>query len=388
MSLSDAEICLSVGDAADEDHGAIAPPIYQTSLFAQPTFQALIDHQSEEHEQYVYSRAANPTVALLERKLALLERGEACKCFGSGMGAISAVWMSKLRQGDHVLLLNDIYGPTLKLAQHLRAFGIEHTVVRDDIDNFDAYIQENTALIHVESPGTMRMKLLDLEAVSAVARARGITTMIDNTWATPLFQKPILAGIDIVAHSCSKYLGGHSDVIGGAIISRQDIIRDLFYQGFQLFGSVMSAGEASLVLRGLRTLPLRMAEHERNAKAVMDFLRTRPEVTAIHHPYIDHDSDDEILRKQFLGLSGLLSFDLKDDSFEAVSRFIDSLRLFKIGVSWGGYESLVNSPLKPGRESDLIAQGFSTGMIRLSVGLEGAELQIDDLQQAFESLSH
>lgn len=216
MAWTDAEICMGAGEGADTHHGAIAPPIYQTSLFAKSSVRSFIEQQSQEHERYVYSRGANPTVAQLEKKLALLERGEACKCFGSGMGAISAAWMSLLRQGDHIVLVNDVYGPTVQLAQHLQAFGIEHTVVRDDVDNLQAHLRDTTALIHVESPGTMRMKVHDLAAISRVARARGITTLIDNTWATPLFQKPILSGIDIVVHSCSKYIGGHSDVIGGA----------------------------------------------------------------------------------------------------------------------------------------------------------------------------
>ena len=387
MSRTDVEICTGAGDhGAEGDHGAVVPPVYQSTVFTQPSLARFAEQQSQEHERPVYSRGANPTVAVLERALAELERGEACKCFGSGMGAISALWMSLLREGDHVLLLNDVYGPTLQLAQHLRAFGIEHTVVRDPSEGVEPHLRESTALIHLESPGTMRMKVLDLRAISRVARSRGITTVIDNTWATPLFQKPIELGIDVVVHSCSKYLGGHSDVIGGAVVGRRELVRDLFYRGFQLFGSVMSATEASLVLRGLRTLPLRMAEHERNAKEVVDFLRTRPEVEAVHHPHADLAADDPLLRDQLSGLSGLLSFDLADRSPAAVARVVDALSLFRIGVSWGGYESLVTSPLKPGGEAQLLEQGFSPGMIRLSVGLEGAARQVADLERALDSL--
>jgi len=386
MTRTDAEICAGAGMDPGTHHGAVAPPIYQTTVFAQPSLATFVERQSLEHEQPVYSRGTNPTVAALGRALADLERGEACQCFGSGMGAISALWATLLRAGDHVLLLNDVYGPTLQLAQHLERFGVEHTLVRSPGEDWEQHLRPTTRLIHCESPGTYRMKLLDLRAISAVARARGITTVIDGTWATPLFQKPIELGIDVVVHSLTKYVGGHSDVLGGAVIGSAELVRDLFYRVFQLQGSVMSALEASLVLRGLRTLPVRMAEHQRNAIRVVDFLLSRPEVEAVHHPHAD-TGPDHPLRRQLHGVSGLLSLDLADRSPEAVARFVDALRLFRIGVSWGGYESLVTSPRKPGGEEAMLAQGFSPGMVRLSVGLEGADAQIADLAQALDSLA-
>jgi len=370
----------------ESGHGAIAPPVFQTSLFAKPSFRSFIEQQKQEHESFVYSRGANPTVAFLEERLALLEGGAAAKCFASGMGAISAVLASRLRQGDHILFVNRVYGPTLELADHLRNFGIEHTVVRENTSDIEAHIRENTALIYAESPGTMLMKVLDLAEIARVARRHGIATAVDNTWSTPLFQKPLSAGIDIVVHSLTKYIGGHSDVVGGAVVGSEPFIRDLFYRGFQLFGSVMSAMEASMVLRGLRTLPVRMEEHQRNAQQVIDYLVTRPEVEAVHHPRRDHRPDEPIIRDQFSGFSGLLSFELKDGTFDRVARFIDGLELFRIGPSWGGYESLATSPLRPGNEEELRSEGFSTGTIRLSVGLEGAESQIADLERAFDKL--
>ncbi|MFD0772735.1 trans-sulfuration enzyme family protein [Streptomonospora algeriensis] len=388
MDSTDREICMGPWEGPGHETGAIAPPVFQTSLFAKPSFRVFVQQQAAEHTDYVYSRGTNPTVAFLEERLALLEGGEAAKCFGSGMGAISAVLAGLLDSGDHVLFVNDIYGPTLELAERLRAFGIEHTVLTEDTGPaaVEAHIRRNTVLVYVESPGTMRMKVLDLPAITAVARRRGVRTVMDNTWATPLFQKPLALGADIVVHSLTKYIGGHSDVVGGAVIGPEARIREVFYKGHQLFGSVMSAMEASMVLRGLRTLPVRMEEHQRNAERVIDYLAARPEVAAVHHPYAEHGPQEEITAKQFSGFSGLLSFELRDASFERVARFLDGLSLFRIGVSWGGYESLATSPLRPGNEAELRAKGFAPGTIRLSVGLEGAQRQIEDLEAAFAKL--
>ncbi|MBQ0862234.1 aminotransferase class I/II-fold pyridoxal phosphate-dependent enzyme [Streptomyces sp. A73] len=384
MNSTDQQICMGAWDGPGVGPGAVAPPIYQTSLFTKPSFEEFVRQQAAEHENFVYSRGTNPTVAFLEERLALLEGGEAAKCFASGMGAIGAVFAGLLRGGDHVLFVNTVYGPTIELAQHLERFGVEHTILADPAAvDIEEHIRENTTLIYVESPGTMLMKVVDVPALTTVARRHGIRTVMDNTWSTPLFQKPLAAGVDLVVHSLTKYIGGHSDVIGGAVIGSQDTIRELFYQGHQLFGAVMSAMEASLVLRGLRTLPVRMEQHQRNALTVIDQLRAHPEVTAVHHPYVDHDPDEAVITSQFSGFSGLLSFELREGTFTRVSRFIDALSLFRIGPSWGGYESLVTSPL---RSTGAPAPELG-GLIRLSVGLEGAQSQIEDLDRAFTSLA-
>ena len=388
MELTDEEICMGDGDNEGNPYHAVAPPIYQTSLFTKPTFEAFAEDQVHENERHVYSRGTNPTVEVLEQKLAALERGEACKCFGSGMGAISSTWMTILRPGDHVLFLNHTYGPALQLIEHLSSFDIAYTVWTKDSDrSMEDCIQRNTALIYMENPGTMTMEIIDIEQAVAMAREHSITTMMDNTWATPLFQKPLTMGVDIVVHSLTKYIGGHSDVLGGAVIASRAFIKKLFFHGYQLFGSVLSAMEASMVIRGLRTLPLRMRNHESNASQVLSFLQTRPEIKAIHHPSVNEEAS-VLVDQQFYGLSGLLSFELKDGGFENVARFINELRLFRIGTSWGGFESLVTSPVKPGNEEALLRQGFDRGLIRLSVGLEGAPQQIQDLEGAFERTRH
>jgi len=382
VSDDDREICAAAWVGPGHEPGAIAPPVFQTSLFAKSSFAELARQQAAEHENFVYSRGTNPTVAFLERQLALLERGEAAKCFGSGMGAIAAVLGALLRGGDHVLFVNTVYGPTLELARHLERFGVEHSVVTDPAADVESHLRENTALVYVESPGTMLMRLVDLRALTAAARRRGVRTAIDNTWATPLFQKPLELGVDLVIHSLTKYVGGHSDVVGGAVVGSAELVREVFFRGHQLLGSVMSAMEASLVLRGLRTLPVRMEQHEANALRVIDHLVEHPSVAAVHHPYAAPGPDAALVRSQLTGFSGLLSLELRDSSFEAVSRFVDALRVFRIGVSWGGYESLVSSPVRADNADRLAADGLPPGLVRLSVGLEGARVQLDDLDRA------
>ncbi|MBM7682138.1 cystathionine beta-lyase/cystathionine gamma-synthase [Pullulanibacillus pueri] len=302
------------------------------------------------------------------------------------MGAISAVFLSLLQSGDHVLFVNNIYGPTSQLLKHLEKFNIEHDVVDHNMKNVESAIKDNTKIIYVESPGTMLMKFVDLKALATLAKSRGIITAIDNTWATPLYQKPIELGIDLSIHSLTKYLGGHSDVVGGAVIGSHELIDTIFEYGHQLNGSVLGPFDAYLILRGLRTLPVRMAQHQANVSKVIEYLKQQEDVTAIHHPYVESGEMQTIVNSQMLGYSGLLSFELRQAHFEGVSKFIDALRLFKIGVSWGGFESLVNSPIKNDNEAQLKEQGIPLGLIRLSIGLEGAEAQIADLDQAFRKI--
>ncbi|MCP3028611.1 PLP-dependent aspartate aminotransferase family protein [Halobacillus sp. A5] len=379
VNYTDEQICTQLYDTPSRHHGAVSPPIYQTSLFAFETFEAFTEAQSAERENYVYTRGGNPTTEILEQKLAMLERGERCKCFGSGMGAISSVFLSLLQKGDHVLLVNNIYGPTQQLMKHLENFGIEHSYTENDVE---AAIRPNTKLIYVESPGTMLMKVVDLMKVTALAMRHGIYTAIDNTWSTPIFQKPLTLGFDLSVHSLTKYIGGHSDIVGGAVIGSSKLIDRIFTYGYQLNGSVLSPHDASQVIKGLRTLPLRMKQHESNASQIIDFLQSRDEIKVIHHPSLQ---DRDITENQMSGFSGLLSFELKEGRFDHVASFINELNVFKIGVSWGGYESLVNSPVKRSNASELIKQGIDPGLIRLSIGLENPDDLIADLKNAFRA---
>ncbi len=365
-----------------------SPPIVQTSLFAFPTLDALFEGLGAEHRTSVYSRGKNPTVRAVERKLAALERGEDCLCFGSGMAAISAVMLGLLEAGDHVLFVNDTYGPTLQLADHLRRFGISHDLLLDlDPAAVAGSIRPETRLVWLESPGTMRFRVLDIRAVTEIARERGILTGIDNSWATPLCQKPIELGVDIVMHTASKYLGGHSDLIAGAVVTTAERIERIFYRAFLLNGGILAPFDAWLLLRGIRTLPVRLRQHETDALAVAEFLRGHPAVKRVFHPAFAAGEERALVERQLSGTTGLLSFELVRGNFARVRRAIDGLRRFRIGVSWGGVESLVISPNRGSNEERLDALGIPRGLVRLSVGLEGADLLIEDLAAALAALA-
>ena len=389
MKIDPADIAICVADVEEEaipGGRPASPPIVQTSTFTFPTFGDLLEGLSAEHRHSVYTRGRNPTVEAVERKLADLERGEACKCFGSGMAAISSVMMGLLQAGDHILFVNHTYGPTLQLAEHLRRFGIEHDLLLDlNPDAVGKALRPNTRLVWLESPGTMMMRVLDIGAIASLARDRGILTCIDNSWATPLCQKPLTLGVDLVVHTASKYLGGHSDVIAGAVISTDERMEEIFYRAFLLNGGILGPVDAWLLLRGLRTLPVRLQQHGADAARVAAFLRDHPAVRAVHHPLFDDDPD--LVARQLSGLTGLLSFELERDDFESVATVIDGLEIPRIGVSWGGVESLVVSPERANNAEQLARQGIPRGLIRLSVGLEGAGVLIDDLSAALSAVS-
>jgi cystathionine beta-lyase/cystathionine gamma-synthase len=385
--LDPADIALCLGDAAAPERDGIThelpltTPIVQTSLFAYPNFQSLLDALAAEHLHHVYTRGQNPTVEVLERKLAALERGESCKCFGSGMAAINAVLLGMLEAGDHVLFVNQTYGPTLQLANELRRFGISHDVLLDlEPASVRHALRPKTRLLWLESPGTMLFRVAEIAALCEVARKRGIPVCVDNSWATPLLQKPLTLGADIVLHSASKYLAGHSDLMAGAVITTAERMKDLFYRSYLLNGAVLGPHDAWLVLRGLRTLPVRLQQHETDALRVARYLLDHPAVRGVFHPAFA--DNDEVVRRQLRGYSGLLSFALARDDFDTLRNVIDALRIFRIGVSWGGVESLVISPNRGEKNAALGAQGIPRALIRLSVGLEGADVLIADLAQA------
>jgi cystathionine beta-lyase/cystathionine gamma-synthase len=360
----DARICLAPDVEPGEGRPApLSAPIVQTSLFAHETFDELVAGLAAEHRHTVYTRGRNPTIQAVETKIARLERGEACLCTGSGMGAISAVLLGLLQAGDHVLFLNQTYGPTLQLAAQLERFGIEHDLLLDlEIGAVEAALRPNTRLLWMESPGTMLFRLVDVAAVADLAHRRGVTTCLDNSWSTPLFQKPLALGVDLVVHTCTKYLGGHSDLLAGAIVGSAERLERIFYQ--------------SWLLRGLRTLPVRMAQHEADGLRIAAFLATHPAVRRVHHPALGGDP----LAERLAGYSGLFSFELVRDDFASVRTLLDALEIPALGVSWGGTESIVISPARPTNGTD--RQELPPGLVRLSVGLEGAEALIADLDAA------
>lgn len=382
----DLAICLGTTEDLSAGHGAIMPPVVQTSLFAHETFDALCRSLAAEHDTFVYSRGRNPTVVVLEEKLAALERGEAAQCFASGMGAIAATMFSLVAAGDHILFVNQVYGPTLQLAARLDEFGVTHSRLvvpgrAPSPEEVAAALRPSTRLIWLESPGTMLNRVVDIRAITALARERRIRTVIDNSWSTPLLQKPLTMGVDVSIHTGTKYIGGHSDVVGGALVTSRELHQRIFHRGFLLLGAALGPWDAWLLIRGLRTLPVRLRQHEENALATVDYLQRHPAVAEVFYPGLGDDRP--LVEAQMSGGSGLVSFRLADGEFAAVSRFIDGLRSFRIGVSWGGVESLVISPQRPDNAAQLAEAGLPAGLIRLSIGLEHRDTILADLDQAF-----
>jgi len=308
-------------------------------------------------------------------KLACLEESEAAIVTSSGMGAISSVMLALLKPGDHVVVLEGLYGGSHALVlEEFQRLGIEWSFVAADPDSMRSAFQPNSRMVYVESPTNPLLRVLNLKEVASLAKSNRAISVIDGTFATPILQNPIALGFDIVLHSGTKYLGGHSDLVAGAVVSSAERIERLFYDAYLLNGATLAPWTAWLLLRGMRTLPARLRQHEADGLEVAEFLELHPGVARVHHPVLT--TEPELVERQLRGFSGTFSFELATDEFDRVSRFIDALRRFRIGVSWGGVESLVISPARPRAPSPLV---------RLSIGLEGAGLLIADLEQALDA---
>lgn len=383
------------GEDRLEHQGAVVPPLYQNSLFVFRDWDDIDAAFADRTSRPIYTRLTNPTTLLAEQKVAALAgEGYAARLTASGMGAVSAAVMNSVDAGDHIVAVKNLYGPANNLINRYLAqkMGISVTFVPgDDPAQFEAAITDRTRLIMLESPSSAVFGLQDIEAVVALARSKGIRTMIDNTWATPLWQKALDMGVDIEVHSASKYLGGHSDIVAGVIIARPDLIHDIIVNESELLGATMAPHTSWLLIRSLRTLPMRLRVHAENARAVATFLESHASISAVHWPGLQSHPQHELALKQLKGCTGLMSFTLATEDVEAIKRFVNALEVFRIGVSWGGHESLVYAPaisylreLPPERFADL---GISLGDIRISVGLETGEDLLADLEQALTHLS-
>jgi len=377
----DETVCAHHGEDSERYCGAASPPIYQTSTFIYPDAETFERRCTPESGRYDYSRAANPTNQILEAKLARLEKAEWADCFGSGMAAISAAINTRIAAGAHVVAVAHCYGPTQWYFNHVRRFDVETTFVNSvDPADYIAAIRPNTKLIYLESPTSGRFDVPEIEPVAAVARERGITTIFDNSWASPCFMNPLELGVDMVVHSATKYINGHSDVVAGVVAGRDADLRQLLWNEVELAGGMLDPHAAWLMLRGLRTLPIRMERHQQNGLAVARFLEEHPKVAYVLHPGLESHPQHAAAKKQLRGYSGLFSFALKQQDREAMHRLFDRLRFFGVGVSWGGFESLIlggtlfsTSPERP------------EWLIRVSVGLETERDLIADLEQALEN---
>jgi cystathionine beta-lyase len=372
-------VCAHEGEDRLASFSAAAPPLVQTSTFVYPdaaTFEEL--HGAPDNPRWDYTRVANPTTAILEAKLATLEHGTWARAFASGMGAITATLQACLRAGDHAVCTASCYGPTRAfLDETLARFGVATTYVDGcDPASFIAAMTGRTRVLYLESPTSLTFEMPEIRPVAAEARRRGIVSVFDNSWASPVFCQPLDLGCDLVLHSATKFIGGHSDVVAGVVVGREDALRRRVLREAELAGACLDPFAAWLLLRGLRTLKLRMAQHQASGLAVAQALAVHPNVASVHHPGLETDPGHAVANRQLSGFSGLFILELADPSRRAAHAFVDSLRLFSIGVSWGGHESLALAlPAGRGVQPERY-------LVRLHCGLEATEDLVADVLQA------
>ncbi|MEM9249099.1 MAG: aminotransferase class I/II-fold pyridoxal phosphate-dependent enzyme [Pseudomonadota bacterium] len=365
----DLDLATHLAAVLDDPYGAIAPPIAQTSLFSFDSYQAFEDRMAARTDQAIYTRVQNPTVQAFETLMARAEAGAAAVGFASGMAAISSSLLAFLQPGDRVACVEHVYPDTYRFMERmLRPFGVEVDYHPQAAFEDDPDLLKDVAVAYLESPSSVVFRPLNLPKVAEHARRHGTLTMIDNSWATPVFQRPLTLGIDLVLHSASKYISGHSDTVAGVVVSSQahiDRIRDLT---LPLLGAKLAPFEAFLLTRGLRTLTARMRQHEATANLFVDRLARLPQVRRVNAPGANDVPG-------LTGRSGLLSVEF-DDSVD-IPRFSDALRHFRLGVSWGGFESLVLPArvglAQAGAQNSMQKFGVSPNLVRLSLGLEDAE---------------
>jgi cystathionine beta-lyase/cystathionine gamma-synthase len=370
---------IHAGAEPDPSTGAIMTPIYQTSTYVQAA--------PGQNKGYEYARSQNPTRKALEDALAVIENGKHALCFSSGVAASDAV-IKLLEPGDEVVAGNDLYGGTYRLfTKVFGKFGIKfHFVDMKDAESIKTYITDHTKLIWIETPTNPLMNIIDIESIASLAKQKTIMTCVDNTFASPFLQNPLDLGADIVLHSATKYLGGHSDVIHGCLMMNDTGLREKLYFIQKSCGAVPGPQDCFLVLRGLKTLHVRMERHCENGEKIARFLRNHQKVGKVYWcGFTDHPGYS-IAKKQMRGFGGMMSFELKNESVEEAKRVLSSTKLFSLAESLGGVESLINHPATMTHASiprvERIKNGLSDSLIRLSVGIEDADDLMEDLKQA------
>ncbi|MEH7379574.1 methionine gamma-lyase [Bacillus sp. JJ1533] len=375
------------GGGSTSSNGSLTPPLYQTSTF---TFESAEQGEARfagNEEGYIYSRLGNPTVKLLEERIALLEGGEAGLSFGSGMAAVSAVLLALTKSGDHILCSQGLYGCTFGLLQMMKEkYNIDHDLSdMDDDDEILSKITPQTKVIYIETPINPTMKLIDLQKVVKIAKRHKIPVVVDNTFCSPYLQQPIKIGCDIVVHSATKYIGGHGDVIAGLVVGKKDFIQQVAMTTKKDIGGIMSPFDAWLLLRGLKTLPVRMDRHCDNTEKIASLLKEHKNVEQIFYPGDAESPAHEIMKKQMRKPGGLISFTIKGSKKDAQT-MLNRVKLAKIAVSLGDTETLIQHPATMTHavvpEEARLKMGITDNLIRLSVGLEAWEDIWEDLNQA------
>lgn len=373
-------------------HKSLVTPIYQSSTFCFDNADQGGRRFKLEEEGFIYTRLGNPTTKVLEDKIAALENADGCIATSSGMGAITTVFWTLLKQGDHIISDNNLYGCTFAYFTHgLAKFGIEVSLVdASNPENVAKAIKPNTRVIYCETPTNPSLKLVDIEAISKIAKKHQCLLVVDNTFATPYITRPLDLGADIVIHSGTKYLNGHGDVICGFICAREELLNDLRYVGLKdMTGSVLSPFDSFLVIRGLKTLSLRMERHCFNAQKVAEFLESHPKIKMVSYPGLKSHPQYELAKQQMKLPGAMISFELKG-GLEEGKRLINSTKLCKLAVSLGDVETLIQHPASmthsPYTKEERLRAGISDELIRISVGLEDYEDIIADLEEALKSV--
>ncbi len=384
-------LAVHAGNVPDEFHAAV-PPIYLTSTFGFTSAEQGAARFAGEAQGYIYTRMGNPTVATLERALAVLEGGAAALACASGMAAIHTMLAALVKSGDHVVCSETVYGPTCTLLRSILAgYGIESTFV--DTSNLEALrqaLRSNTKVVYVETPCNPTLVISDLAAIAGITHDHGALLAVDNTFTSPVLQQPLRLGADIVVHSLTKFLNGHADVVGGAIILRDAEFYPRLRRMLNHFGGVLPPFESFLVRRGLRTLPLRMKRHCESALRIAEYLERHPQVEWVRYPFLPSHPQYELARRQMRGGGGVISFSLRG-GLEAGRRMMNAVRLCLLAVSLGGVETLIQHPASMthasmGAEARRQAH-IDDGLVRLSVGIEGVDDLIADLEQALAATS-
>jgi len=370
---------------------ALSTPIYQSSTFAFESAEHGAAIFRGEVEGYFYTRLGNPTQTALEKELAYLEGGDAAVAFGSGMAAISTLILSVAEAGDNMVSANTLYGGTHKLfIEPLRRLDIDVTEVRGtNLEAVEAAVNERTRLLYMETPANPNMDVLDIPGWADIARRHGVPLAVDNTFCTPYLQNPLELGADIVVHSATKYLGGHGDTVAGIVVGAEDFCRRLKNEFLRDYGGIISPFNAWLILRGLKTLPVRMEKHSENAMEIAEFLSFHPKVERVMYPGLRTHPHHERAKKQMRGFGGMIAFEIKGGK-EAGKRLLNNVKLCTLAISLGDVDTLIQHPASMTHSTyspeELEKAGISEGQIRISVGLEDVDDLIEDLREAFRAV--
>jgi len=378
-----------LGEERGNYFNAVSPPIIQSSNFTFKTIADLRSAMANEFDSNIYSRGQNPTLNILRKKLAALDGAENALVFSSGVAAITIPILSLLKTGDHVIVVENAYNWTENLFKNfLPKYGITTTFVDGkDIKNFENAINAETKLILLESPSTLVYELQDIKKVAVLAKKHGIITLMDNSYCSPLYQQPISLGIDLVAQSATKYIGGHSDVIAGVLTGSNALISKIFDNEYMNLGPTLSPQSAWLLIRGLRTLPLRLQRSFESAKVITEWLTRHPAVEEVIWPFSPNFKQVELAHEQMKGCGGLFSFSLKDSSLKKIEKFCDQLQHILLAVSWGGHESLILPAIASLSKQNYSKSTKNDQLIRMYVGLEEPDYLINDLKQSLNNLA-